>query len=147
MSRCGLGGFVYGSAPPGGTAVSPAQNAARNQRYTYLMGRLHARQITMEEATELFTIMQSMIQTSEAARAALVRAVPAPPIPGPTPVRPVAAPAAPSGGDDLLLVGILAMGAGAGLLAAMTKRIQDATPPASTTSNTRPDPVASTRKG
>ena len=91
--------------------------------------------------------MQSMIQTSEAARAALVRAVPAPPIPGPTPVRPVAAPAAPSGGDDLLLVGILAMGAGAGLLAAMTKRIQDATPPASTTSSSRPDPVASTRKG
>ena len=138
---------MYGSPPPAGPSPSSTRDAARNQRYTYLVGRLHARQITMEEATELFTIMQSMIQTSEAARAAMVRAVPAPPVSGLATVRPPTAPAAPSSGDDLLLVGLLAMGAGAGLLAAMTKRIQDATPPAAASSSSRPDPVTSTRKG
>jgi len=138
---------VYGSAPPAGPPSNASREAARNQRYTYLVGRLHARQITMEEATELFTVMQAMIQASETARAALVRAVPPPPIPGPTTVRPPPGPAAPSTGDDLLLVGKLAMGAGAGLLAAMSKRIQEATPPAAPSSNSRPNPVASTRKG
>ena len=140
---------MYGSAPSAGPVPSPARDAARNQRYTYLVGRLHARQITMEEATELFNLMQSMLQSSEAARAALVRAVPPPPVagvPGAVP-RVAAGPAGPSAGDDLLLVGLLAMGAGAGLLAAMTKRIQDATPPAAPASNSRPNPVASTRKG
>jgi len=88
--------------------------------------------MTMEEATELFTIMQGMLQTSEAARAALVRAATPPVIPGQTPPPP-RVPAAPSSGtgDDLLLVGLLAMGAGAGLLAALTKRIQDVTTPSS----------------
>jgi hypothetical protein len=101
----------------------------------------------MEEATELFTIMQSMIQTSEAARAALMR-VPPPPAPvGPAAVAPPPTSPAPGGGDDLLLVGLLAMGAGAGLLAAMAKRIQEATPPAAPTTNSRPVPVAATRKG
>ena len=138
---------MYGSAPSAGPSPGTTRDAARNQRYTYLVGRLHARQITMEEATELFTIMQSMIQTSEAARAAMMRAVPAPPVTGPVTVRPPSGPAAPSSGDDLLLVGLLAMGAGAGLLAAMTKRIQDATPSAASGSSSRPDPVTSTRKG
>ncbi|MGA8302082.1 MAG: hypothetical protein WA691_04545, partial [Thermoplasmata archaeon] len=45
-------------------------------------------------------------------------------------VPPPRAPAVGSSGDDLLLVGILAMGAGAGLLAALSKRIGDASPPA-----------------
>jgi hypothetical protein len=91
--------------------------------------------MTMEEATELFSLMQGMLQTSEAARAAMMRTpVPPPPtaVRQPTPTRPPAAPS--GGGDDLLLVGILAMGAGAGLLAAMTKRIQEVTPASSATS-------------
>jgi len=119
----------------------------RNARYAYLVGRLRGRQITMEEATELFTIMQGMIQAGELARAALMR-VPPPPsavapsiVPPPPPTGPVTA-----GGDDLLLVGLLAMGAGAGLLAAMTKRIQDATPPAGSISSPSSNP-ATTRKG
>jgi len=98
----------------------------------------------MEEATELFTLMQAMLQTSEAARAALMR-IPPPP-PGPvTPSRsaPAAGAPAPAGGDELLLVGLLAMGAGAGLLAAMTKRIQEATP----ASPVNPSPASTSRKG
>ena len=140
---------MYGSASSAGPPAGVSRDAVRNQRYTYLVGRLHNRQITMEEATELFTIMQSMIQSSEAARAALMRTVPPPSVPGAPPAAPGApvSPAAPSSGDDLLLVGLLAMGAGAGLLAAMTKRISDVTPPAASTSSSRPDPVAPTRKG
>jgi len=86
----------------------------------------------MEEATELFNIMQGMLQNSEAARAALMR-VPASISSSPPPSHPAPAPrpaAGPGGSsDDFLLLGILAMGAGAGLLAAMTKRIQDVTTP------------------
>ena len=136
---------MYGSGPNAGPA--PGRDASRNQRYAYLVGRLRNRQITMEEATELFTIMQSMIQTSEAARTALMR-VPPPPSPaGLSAAAPTSTASAPAGGDDLLLVGLLAMGAGAGLLAAMTKRIQDATPPAASATNSRSDPVSATRKG
>lgn len=136
---------MYGSGPTAGSAPGPA--SSRNQRYAYLVGRLHNRQITMEEATELFTIMQATIQSSEAARVALMR-TPQPPSPvGPGVTAPPPSAPAPSGGDDLLLVGLLAMGAGAGLLAAMTKRIQEATPPAASGGNSRSDPVSGTRKG
>jgi len=127
-------------AAPDQTAstVAPGRHAARNQRHAYLIGRLNNRQLTMEEATELFAIMQEMLAASEAARLALLRTPPSaragvspqvPAVPRP--------PSAPSGGDDLLLVGLLAMGAGAGLLAAMTKRIQDVTTPAGSTTNSR----------
>ena len=136
---------MYGSGPTNEKASG--RDSSRNQRYSFLVGRLHNRQITMEEATELFTIMQSMIQTSEAPRAAMMR-VPPPPMPvGPTAVVPRASAPAPGGGDDLLLVGLLAMGAGAGLLAAMARRIQEATPPAGPTTNSRSNPVAGTRTG
>ncbi len=127
---------MYAPDPSSGNEGAAAGTAgARNARYAYLAGRLRNRQMTMEEATELFSIMQAMLQTSEAARAALMR-VPAPAAPptprAPPPARPPAPPS--SGGDDLLLVGLLAMGAGAGLLAAMTKRIQEATPASSSAS-------------
>ena len=120
----------------GSEGAGSASSGARNARYAYLVGRLRNRQMTMEEATELFSIMQGMLQTSEAARAALMRV----PVPAPQAVTraapPPRPPAPPSGGgDDFLLLGILAMGAGAGLLAAMTKRIQGATPPANSASD------------
>jgi hypothetical protein len=104
--------------------------SVRNSRYVYLVGRLNNRQITMEEASELFSIMQEMLQASEAARLALSR-IPPPPRRGAAPAEPAApSPAASGGGgDDLLLVGLLAIGAGAGLIAAMTKRFQEATTP------------------
>ena len=121
--------------PPG----SPAQ---QNARYAYLLGRLRNRQITMEEATELFGLMQGMLRSSEQARLAAQRAVmatAAPTVPEPGALRPPA-PVPSQSSDDLFLVGLLAMGAGAGLLAAMTKRIQDLTPP--TPAETRPRPAS-----
>ena len=135
-----------GTEPSAPTARGRESN--RNARHAYLVGRLHNRQLTMEEATELFSIMQGMLQTSEAARLALMRA----PRAMPSAERPVAPPRAPSppggsSGDDLLLVGLLAMGAGAGLLAAMTKRIQDATTPAGSAPASEPGPGTSSRKG
>ncbi len=109
------------------------ETAQRNTRYSYLVQRLRTRQITMEEATELFGLMNGMLRASEAARALALRnsAAPAPPpvagVPPPPP-----APLGPSvSSDDFLLMGFLMMGAGAGLLAALTKRVQEgpASPP------------------
>ncbi len=131
-----------------GAPASRGRESNRSARHAYLVGRLHNRQLTMEEATELFAIMQGMLQTSEAARLALMRA----PRPTTSVERPAAPPRVPpppggSSGDDLLLVGLLAMGAGAGLLAAMTKRIQDVTTPAGSTPASEPNPGTSSRKG
>jgi hypothetical protein len=130
--------------PPAG------RDGSRNARYAYLVGRLRNRQITMEEATELFTLMQAMLQTSEAARIALMRtptspapAVPAPPRPSTTAVVPTVA----GNLDDLLLVGLLAMGAGAGLLAANTKRVQGAPSASGTESPSTTGPASASRKG
>jgi len=100
----------------------------------------------MEEATELFTVMQAMLQTSEAARLALTRTAAVPSAFTATPPPPPSAAPAPAGGDDLLLVGLLAMGAGAGLLAAMTKRIQEATPSVGSNSSGS-GPAPASRKG
>ena len=90
----------------------------------------------MEEAIELYTLMDGMLRASEAARVAMVRAPPTAPTMPPAPERgppprtgPPPGAAAPAGAGVFLL-GILAMGAGAGLLAAMTKRMQDLAPPA-----------------
>ncbi|MGC2359611.1 MAG: hypothetical protein WA691_04825, partial [Thermoplasmata archaeon] len=69
---------MYGPPP---NAASPSgypgstDPGARNQRYNYLVGRLRNRQLTMEEATELFTLMQAMLaRASEIARTAAYRA-------------------------------------------------------------------------
>jgi len=120
-------GMETPSAPP---AAPPGSSETQRQvRYNHLVGRLRSRQITMEEATELFALMQAMLRAAElAARRAAI---------GPagqvTPMTPAAprrgAPAAPSAPDDMFLVGLLAMGAGAGLLAAMARRLADAAPP------------------
>jgi len=139
-------------APDRGTSSGGGASGGeggRNARYAYLAARLRNRQMTMEEATELFTIMQGMLQTSEAARAALMRTPPPPPSAAlhPTPAARPPAPPSSGSGDDLLLVGILAMGAGAGLLAAMTKRIQDVTTPAGPTPNSPPNPRSASPKG
>jgi len=83
----------------------------------------------MEEATELFALMQGMIaRANDAARAASYRtpASSAPSLPAPPPPPRASTPS--SSADDFLLVGLLAMGAGAGLLAALSKRIGDVAP-------------------
>lgn len=101
--------------------------AQRNVRYAHLVGRLRNRQITMEEATELFGMMQGMLRTSEVAR--LSRAPPPEPKPRAPPRAPTGAVPRVPAPDDLLLAGILAMGAGAGLLAAISKRMTEGTAP------------------
>ncbi len=104
-----------------GVAMEPQRQA----RYNYLVGRLRSRQITMEEATELFAAMQAMLRASETSRRASLPPPP-PQARGPVPVVGPPQPRAPSGGsDDLFLVGLLAMGAGAGLLAAMSRRLAE----------------------
>lgn len=123
------------------SAGPPAGVGARNARYTYLVGRLRTRQITMEEATELFGFQQAALARLEAARLAAVAQAnvasgapsstalpPPPPRPGP----------AVSGSDDFLILGLLTMGAGAGLLAAMTRKIQDSSAPATPPRKTAP---------
>jgi hypothetical protein len=72
----------------------------------------------MEEATELFAIMETML-------AARPSRVVAPPPPTPVAVeKPRAAPSGPPGpNEDWLLLGLLALGAGSGLLAATAKRL------------------------
>ncbi len=129
---------MYGSTPPPPPTGASGSGGAPGSRYNYLVNRLRNRQITMEEATELFALMQSMLaRANEAARAAAARVPTGPAIPtAPVPEAPRLAPPSTSS-DDLLLVGLLAMGAGAGLLAALSKRIGEApgAPPA-------PDPGA-----
>jgi hypothetical protein len=138
---------VYGSgaAPTSPPSPSPGANAG-TQRYNYLVGRLRNRQITMEEATELFTLMQAMIaRANDLARAASFRAPTiAPPPPSGAAPPPIRAAGPATSADDLLLVGILAMGAGAGLLAALSRRMGDSSPPAPSGSG-RSTPSAASR--
>jgi hypothetical protein len=84
------------------------------------VARLRNRQITMEEATELFGIMQEMVVRAGARVPSLTGA-------GPSSPKPAAAPGAPPAGglalaDDTLALSMIAAGAGAGMLAAILKR-------------------------
>lgn len=123
-------------------------SGARGQRYGYLVQRLQNRQITMEEATELFALMQGMIaRANEAARAAARTVGPPPPPASPlAPARGERLAPASGAADDFLLVGLLAMGAGAGLLAALSKRIGDTSPP-SPSGGGRSKPSEPSQKG
>jgi len=126
------------SSPDSG--ASPMGPPNRNARYAYLVGRLRTRQITMEEATELFSLQQAALTRSESARlAALAQAGAASsastaPMPPPPPPRTAAG----GGADDFLIIGLLTMGAGAGLLAALTRKIQEPNPPASASTKAGP---------
>lgn len=110
---------MYGApaAPSPPVAPSPP-TAGSSARYVYLLSRLRTRQITMEEATELFSIQQGMI------RAAPSRAEPTEGGPGGGP-GPAAGRPAPAVSDDSLAMGLLALGTGAGVLAALLKRAKD----------------------
>ncbi|MGB6443245.1 MAG: hypothetical protein WBF81_08120 [Thermoplasmata archaeon] len=126
---------MYGASANAAPPPAPGSNdpAVRTQRYNYLTSRLRNRQLTMEEATELFALMQAMLaRANELARVAAYRsaasATPAASPSTPSAPRPLAAS---SSSDDLLLVGILAMGAGAGLLAALSQRMGNPPPPPS----------------
>ncbi|HTT25373.1 MAG TPA: hypothetical protein VMH90_00220 [Thermoplasmata archaeon] len=120
--------------PPDGPPVSPAPGSgASTARYVYLLSRLRGRQITMEEATELFAIQQAMIRSSASAP---------PPPPPPPPPGGSSGGTGPGGvralGEDADWVMFLGLGMGAGLAAALMKRLggppptkSPATPPAS----------------
>lgn len=116
---------MFDEAGPPGFAPPPPPGTGAAARYVYLLSRLRSRQITMEEATELFAMQQEMIRRAGGR--------PAPPPPAP------AAPGAPSAtappppvatlpADDQLWLGLLAMGAGAGVLAAVLKRAREGPP-------------------
>lgn len=97
-------------------------------RYAYLVGRLRNRQITMEEATELFGIMDETIRML---RTTTIR-VPPPPAPTRPPAAAPSAVTAPAtsgtptiGADDLLTAGVLMIGAGVGISAALRRRVAD----------------------
>ena len=120
-----LGRVVY--SPTDATETpAPVTAPSTNQgtsRYVYLVARLRNRQITMEEATELFSIQQAMI-----------RRAPPPPPPDESGTGAAAPPppqsSAPTGlalpsVDDALWMTLLTMGAGAGVLAAVFKRAQE----------------------
>jgi hypothetical protein len=112
---------------PGSSAVPPplpppetAVPGLSNPRYVYLLTRLRNRQITMEEATELFNLQQQMLASALAARGS----VPPPP-PGPAPAGTAAPAPSVTFNEDSLAFGLLALGAGAGVLAAILKRSQE----------------------
>ena len=104
------------SAPP-----PPTPSA----RYAYLVARLRNRQITMNEATELFELQQSTLSAALARVQGMPAATPptsAPPTPSSSPGTPSPSP---SSVDDAFWMGLLAAGAGAGLIAAVLKRARD----------------------
>jgi len=114
----------------------------RRVRYNHLIERLRNRQITMEEATELFGLMQGFLRASEAARLAMAPPPPADEKPRAPPPKATGMPV--PAADDLRVAGILAMGAGAGLLAAITKKMAESSPGAAPgTTNRRAGPAAS----
>jgi hypothetical protein len=120
---------VYGTAsvgPPAGGPDSPPPGVG-NPRYVYLLSRLRNRQITMEEATELFSLQQQMIAGAlAAARSASASAAAAGAAPGSPPsTAPAGTPAPVAFNDEGLALSLLAMGAGAGVLAAVLKRAQE----------------------
>ncbi|MGI0053447.1 MAG: hypothetical protein ACRECR_04210, partial [Thermoplasmata archaeon] len=103
------------AAPSPGLAPSPA-------RFAYLVGRLRGRQITIEEATELFELQQRLI----------LAASPPPPrptgLPPPPPPRPVGTPSAGNAagllGEDALWEAMPFVAAAAGVFAAVLKRAE-----------------------
>ncbi|MGD0718621.1 MAG: hypothetical protein ABSA15_03465 [Thermoplasmata archaeon] len=97
--------------PMGGTPAS-------GERYAYLVGRLRNRQITMEEATELFGIMDATIRSISAA--AVAASAPRTPTAPKRTEKPAAPPLLAS--DDLLPFGILLVGAASGISAAVRER-------------------------
>src|SRR4029077_17208883 len=82
-ARRGDAAAVFGTDTP----------ASPSARYVYLLTRLRERQITMEEATELFGVMQGRIRSAGAS------APPPPPSPTDAPTAPV--PPAPGGPGGL----------------------------------------------
>ncbi|HEV2167199.1 MAG TPA: hypothetical protein VGS23_09550 [Thermoplasmata archaeon] len=124
-----IGGSEGSVAPPPPPPPAPPMLVPSGARYGYLVARLRNRQITMEEATELFGLLQESLAT--AGQAMRQMAGPSPPRPAPRAGAPTGPPAARPGlalHDEDLALGMLAFGMGAGLLAAILKRSADGPP-------------------
>ncbi|MCI4335201.1 MAG: hypothetical protein L3K04_06240 [Thermoplasmata archaeon] len=107
------------AAPSAPEAPSPL--AAPSPRYAYLVSRLQNRQITMEEATELFQLQQRTIQEILAqANVPPTATRPAPPSATPSPTGTKL-----SISDDSIGLGLVALGAAAGILAALLRKSAD----------------------
>ncbi len=118
---------MFDVGPPGANpppASAEAGEDVGSPRYSYLVSRLRNRQITMEEATELFTLQRQQARTLRV-RAAIATAPPPPPreVPGAPSSVSVPAGEATLPGDPLF-EGLLLLGIGAGLLAALLRRAQ-----------------------
>jgi hypothetical protein len=110
---------MQGGAGSGGSSEErPPAPTSPAVRYAYLVARLRNRQITMEEATELFGILQDSLARANARSPAAV----ASPTPAqPAPPREPAPPGLPIT-DETIALSLMAAGAGAGLLSAILKR-------------------------
>jgi hypothetical protein len=112
---------VYGSVGPAEPAPPPiaSPSAASNARYAYLVTRLRNRQITMEEATELFGILQDTLARTIARvpPMAPARASSRPPVSAPTSTTNLLVLT-----DETFALSLLALGVGSGLLSAILKR-------------------------
>ncbi len=116
-----------GIPPPGSAETGEDVGSAR---YTYLVSRLRNRQITMEEATELFTLQRQQTRALRV-RAPIAAAPPPPPREAPPSASAVAVPGgAGTLSGDPLFEGLLLLGVGAGLLAALLRRAQGGPEPA-----------------
>jgi hypothetical protein len=119
---------VLFSMEPSPTSIVPPPPNFDDARYLYLVGRLRNRQITMEEATELFVLQQAMIRAASRPipppPPAEPRATAASPIPSEVPRTPITFPPVT---DETVAYGLLALGAGAGLVAALLKRASEST--------------------
>jgi len=117
-----------GYSPPPPPPPAPVESPSGSPRYVYLLGRLRNRQITMEEATELFAIQQVMIRSASRASTSRGSATAPPGAVAPTGV-PGAGLAVMS--DEGLALALLAFGTGAGVLAAILQRGRDGPKPVS----------------
>ena len=128
---------MYAPPPPPEVPTAPSPGIAPTPpRYAYLVGRLRGRQITMEEATELFGLMEAMLRANAiaaaqaAADAAGMRGAPSEEAPSEPAASPRPALPVPPVTDEAIALGLLSFGVGAGLLAAIFKRAQAGPPEA-----------------
>jgi hypothetical protein len=119
-------------SPPPPPSPDEAEVPAGAPRYPYLVSRLRNRQITMEEATELFAIQRQQVRVLLARTNALAAAAASPATPSrfPAPPAPPPAPGAVISIENLdpWGEGLLFLALGAGLLAALMKRAQGTAP-------------------
>jgi hypothetical protein len=136
-------------SPPPPPSPEEAAEPAAAPRYEYLVNRLRNRQITMEEATELFAIQRRQVQVLLARTNALAAAAATPAaavrMPAPPPRPAAATPAAIAAIENLdpWAEGLLFLGIGAGVLAALMKRAQGPAPSAPSKPNV---PASSSRR-